>query len=102
MINFKKLTDDLNNKISNNATINVNDKTKIEEQLKNIADKAKLLINKVDIEQLTNNIRELLNRDKITKGNIIDLEDDIDVIIDSQNIANDTSMSGVVEDSGFV
>ncbi|MCC8377261.1 MAG: hypothetical protein LN567_02555 [Rickettsia endosymbiont of Graphium doson] len=50
---FQKLTDELNDKISNNATINVNDKTKIAEQLKNIACKAKLLVNKVDIEQVT-------------------------------------------------
>lgn len=99
---FQKLTDDLNDKISNSVTINAKDKTKIEEQLKNIAGKAELLINKVDIEQLTNNIRELLNRDKITKGNILDLEDEINAIIDHQNIADDISISGSSGDSSFI
>ncbi|KJV91535.1 leucine-rich repeat domain-containing protein [Rickettsia bellii] len=99
---FQKLTDDLNDKISNNATINVNDKTKIAEQLKNIACKAKLLINKVDIEQVTNNLQDLLSKNKITKGNIIDLEDEINAIIDHQNIADDISISGSSGDSSFI
>ncbi|MCC8370771.1 MAG: ribonuclease inhibitor [Rickettsia endosymbiont of Stiretrus anchorago] len=99
---FQKLTEDLNDKISNNSTINVNDKTKIAEQLKNIACKAKLLINKVDIEQVTNNLQDLLSKNKITKGNIIDLEDDINTIIDHQNIADDISISGSSGDSSFI
>ncbi|WP_341788927.1 ribonuclease inhibitor [Rickettsia endosymbiont of Lasioglossum villosulum] len=99
---FQKLTDDLNDKISNNATINVNDKTKIAEQLKNIAYKAKLLINKVDIEQVTNNLQDLLSKNKITKGNILDLEDDINAIIDHQNINDNISISGAEGDSSFI
>ncbi|HJD65540.1 MAG TPA: ankyrin repeat domain-containing protein [Rickettsia endosymbiont of Bembidion nr. Transversale] len=99
---LQKLTDELNDKISNNATINVNDKTKIAEQLKNIACKAKLLVNKVDIEQVTNNLQDLLSKNKITKGNILDLEDDINAIIDSQNINDNISISGADGDSSFI
>ncbi|WP_342270462.1 leucine-rich repeat domain-containing protein [Rickettsia endosymbiont of Orchestes rusci] len=89
---FQKLTDELNAKVAKDATIK--DKSTMEDTIKVISQKTKLLINKTDIEQVTVNIQELLDKNRITKGNIIDLEDELDVIIDKQNIVEDISVLG--------
>ncbi|WP_341793685.1 hypothetical protein [Rickettsia endosymbiont of Ceutorhynchus obstrictus] len=97
---FQTIVEDINTKIVDSKTINDNDKPMMQDIIKNVAYKGEALIYKAGIEQITNYMQELLSKSKITKGNIIDLADQLNEVIDYQNINYDAIILGV--DSAFM
>ena len=91
-VNLQKLTDELNNKIADNITINNRDKAIMIDTVKVISQKLKFIISKIDKKEIATSLEELINN-KPTKVKIMIIEERIDELMEQQNTIVDQLVS---------
>lgn len=88
---FQEKTQGLRNIVEHNDKISQRDKVVMQQKINNIEKKMECLVeNNVDVKSIVKEMTTLISEGKVTKGRLIDLEDDIDNI--RQKIGIDTSV----------
>nr|WP_253308603.1 tetratricopeptide repeat protein [Rickettsia endosymbiont of Ceutorhynchus assimilis] len=94
---FEKIANEINVKIANNTTINAKDKTIMEDTIKDIPQKTKLLTNKTDIDQIINSLQKLLT-DKLVKSKLMAIDEQLDELIERQNKTDNDLIVNIVKE----
>ncbi|MDF2966153.1 MAG: Tetratricopeptide 1 repeat-containing protein [Rickettsiaceae bacterium] len=89
---FQQAIEEIKSKVKGDVKISTKDKLQMEKQISYIAEKVEQLASQNDLEAITVEVAKLVGEARITKGRLIDLEDDVDELLQTKGLVSDNQV----------